>query len=333
MIYSERVIFSIIEEIELIKNRIFLPKDIELLLIHLRELMVKNSLLREIADFLAHPTRDEGLHCNRMQLAYNLNMIFINETNHKSSPSKIHKGSFHYLREIMYSLPIDSIKKINCKNTREGVNKLESAYEVKDDFYYLKETTNSKIIYDFVKSFISNSMEEHLLHTKTENIFTELKQAVIDFINQFEIKIDIGDSFEICRDEIIVSILLLLNDSKFKLRNDLIVNGYLSMYSHGITKRSWEPEKSPFSIAAEVGDQSYSSIIPLFISDIPAYDFIEFDEKPPDGIRIDSITYDQPYRNSKGDLKILFRKERYGYKTKKKNNVFMDASILFQQSE
>lgn len=201
----------------------FTESEIEKLLIILRPISNKNSIVWELASFIAHQEqRTKGLFQERLDYSYLAikNLSPINGTQEKINPLKINKKVFEIL--ILGGLKFESksvIKKRTGKSYEECIKLLKEHYKLSDGFYAPKDFNAISITLPIVSIPLSLF--------KVEDIFTEEKlKTDISFSIEKLCEVN-GIQFDKAKlkvqlDDMIVCIICILQQREFKLFDNLL---------------------------------------------------------------------------------------------------------------
>lgn len=277
---------SIQRRLEKIKSNQFNEDDVKLLLIEIRESISNESVLREFADFIAHPTRQKGIFNKSLNTRY-LKLKLIEEQKNKLESEigsiqterqlsdflldsikneKIEKKVFEILFLDGLDDIGDSLFNANFPKSKNQVRKLISEnYELDNDkkFYILKSTQRISEIDNALK-FIRGTIEVRPIFSLT-TFENELFQVLNKTVNNFELDkaylVSIKENIEL----ILLCILCLLHDTKFVFHDGHIGSCYLSIYPSNEGIQNDIPNTDSF--IALISDD-INVHMPIFVSNI-----------------------------------------------------------------
>lgn len=242
---------SIQQFLEKFRLNTFIENDIKLFLIEVREYLKEETFLRELADFIAHGTRNQGLcftavisrhkRMNSYKKRVNelMNSGFVEEN--KDKPESFFSRKF---------LDYIDFKKISNKDFKVYIT--DALEDIDEEFLY--EQTRYKKTY--IKNLISSSykrekgfhvlklnltkkevfiMDELLLFIRgavtTKAVFTQ-DEIIKDFkviSSKFDKEILISPKWKQASNDLMVCIIAMLHDRRFKLDEDDVANCYLNV--------------------------------------------------------------------------------------------------------
>lgn len=139
---------SIKSELDAVKNETFSEGDIKMLLIDIRESIREETLLREFADFVAHPNRDKGIFNKTLNARY-IKLKLIDEQ-HKKLDSEQQKKIKTERQLSDFLLGGISINKVEKKLFEilfyDGLNDISD--RLFEDHYRLTKTQVQKLVSD-----------------------------------------------------------------------------------------------------------------------------------------------------------------------------------------
>lgn len=313
---------SIHYHLEKIKDNTFQENDIKLLLIDIREYIYTETLLKELADFIAHPTRNRGIFNKTLNARY-LKLKLIDEQRQRLTPEVLENiKTERQLSDFILSgitiervekklfdiLFIDGLEDIGDKLFQEHyplskkeVKKLilESyRLDTSKKYYELKNQKDFSKIEDALK-FIRGT-----IHSKTvfnqQTFEKEIQKAIWRIINILNLDKSYLFFVKKYSKAILLCILCLLHDAKFIFHDNHIGTCYLSLYPPSKTSISDEANKS--SLVALISDD-IGVVMPIFISNIKIGDYILLDETEIQAIGyMQRIPWINAGRNEKNDL-------------------------------
>lgn len=215
----EKIRFSVMKRIAVIASDSFSQDDVKLLLIELREYLPKQSLIKEIAHFVAHPDRDRGIIHETVNYAYNRCRVLFRQL----EGNKTGKG----LELDLASLPEDVHDTVEWHFTRIAPNpkklvifKKAYRYNSKTNSYVPKGEITHKIV-GYIKEAIGILSLQPAL---TQNdIIEEIKK---DF--QF---LGLEDRVSVIHEKqngIMACVLSMLHQSYFTLADGFIAKAHMS---------------------------------------------------------------------------------------------------------
>lgn len=296
---------SIQSRLDKVKNETFAEDDIKLLLIDIRESIRAESLLREFADFIAHPTRHKGIFNKTLNTRY-IKLKLIDEQ-HKKLDTEL-RNKFQTERQLsdflLSGVDINKVEKnlfeilfINgladisekvfrdhYPLTKKQVQKLlKDSYQLdnKKHFYELKNKKSSALIEDALK-FIRGTIQANAVFNQ-QNFEKEFIKATTRFINILNLDKSYSKAIQKNLRPILLCILCLLHDSKFVFHDNHIGTCFLSIYPDDNKSLYNKPDKNSLIaiISDDIGVQ-----MPLFISNIKISEHLNLD-----GFTLDKLKY------------------------------------------
>lgn len=276
---------SINSHLEKIKNDTFQEVDIKLLLIDIRGHIREETLLRELADFIAHPSRTKGIFNKKLNSIYlkfklideQLKKLDFDKQNIKTerqysdfilsaiSIEKVDKKLF----EVLFFDGLDDIdEKLFIKYysmKKKQIKKLISDnYQLIDKKYYqLKSKKDFAKIEDILK-FIRGTIQAKAVFNQ-QTFEKEIQKAIGRIINVFELDKSYLPAVKKSSNSILLCIMCLLHDSKFIFHDNHIGTCFLSLYPSD--KKTISDEVSRDSYIALISDDIGVNM-PIFISNI-----------------------------------------------------------------
>lgn len=202
-----------------IKADKFNQDTVKLLLIELREYLSSNSILREIAHFIAHPERDRGEILESVNYAYNRSRVLFQQLEGK----KTGKG----LGLDINNLPIDIYDTVAWHHSKikPNISKLTKfkktfVFNSKDKVYRPQKYITNKIIKIIQEAISILSLQPAL---SQYDIIEEIVSALetIGF-NRY------CDAIFIKQNSIMICLMAILHQSSFKLKDGHVAKAYLS---------------------------------------------------------------------------------------------------------
>jgi hypothetical protein len=294
---------KIIERIKLIEDDLFDEDTIKLLLIEIREFLKHETFLKEICHFVAHPERDSGICHKKIDSRY-AKLKFIEENTKKVlTPEFIEtnkdKPESFFMDAILGYIKTDKIDEQIFKLLIIG------GIEDIDNNLFLKHyNLNKKRVKDLISKSYFLHNKEYQIQPSLSDMEWRRMDSLLKFIrgtitgkpafsqeeifNDFiralkKLGSDIGyicdtKKIKVQEKNIIVCILAILHDSKFKLFDNTFGSGVLSVH----------PKDSNEVLC--LMSNSGKTTIPLIMTKIKGLDFIattidqlrkyEFEELP-----------------------------------------------------
>lgn len=289
---SIKTLSSIKAHLEKIKNDTFQENDIKILLIDIRENIRKESLLREFADFIAHPKRDKGIFNKILNVRY-LKLKLINDQKEKLTDEvRKHLNTERQLSDFLLdSIDIQKIEKtifeilfidgladldekifrehypINRKNVKKLISDNYHLDEAKK-YFILKSQKELAKIEDVLKFIRGTIQAKPVFNQETFN--KEIQTAIKRTIHELNLDRSFLEAVVRHSKPILLCILCLLHDAKFVFHDSHIGSCYISFYPSD-KNLSGQPNKESF-IALISADTSSS--MPLFVSNIKVGHYI-----------------------------------------------------------
>ena len=244
---NQKLKYSIITQLEKIRNSTFDEDSIKMLLIDIRDLSNKYHIIKEISHFIAHPERDQGLFQKKIYSRW-LRIKFINEEFSKLDLSKANKDmSFdEFIWKNRNPNEFDQIPKSVFKSvfqdglsdfselfflrafgkSRDEIRRIISnCYRKKDGFYILRSGCRSRS--DYFMRIIQTTVIFSPIFSQ-EELCNQLKGLIRDLEKELNSDISYIDNIIIHINEIYLCILCLLHDVTFKSNKAIIGNSFLS---------------------------------------------------------------------------------------------------------
>jgi hypothetical protein len=244
----------LVESLRKLENNTFDENDIRLLLIEIRDLLKKESFLREVCNFIAHPERDKGI-CHARINSRHAKMKFYKESSQKLKDAgvfeqnldkpweffseqllayietpRIEKQLFEILikegiEEIPEELFLEYYKLPKAK-LKEFVLK---AYNIKNGFYILSPIIKGKsyLFIDDLLKFIRGTITGTSAFNQTD-IENDFKQGIKRIIINEKIEIDFK-RIENSLESIVVCIISILHEADFTLFDKSIAKSYVTV--------------------------------------------------------------------------------------------------------
>lgn len=308
------------------KSNTFDENDIKLFLIEIREYLKEETFLRELSDFIAHGTRNQGL-CFTAVLSRHMRMY----SSRKRINELMDSGFFEENKdkpESFFSrkfLDYIDFKKISKKDFKIYVT---DALEDLDEDFVEEQTTFKK---EFIRMLISISykqengyhilksnlkkesvriMDELLLFIRgaitTKSVFTQ-KEIISDFI-KISSKLNSEDlskpQYRQSKDDLIVCIMAMLHDRKFKLDDDALAHCYLNVENSNMDATVLDKADKKWSLNVNVNAGNF--MFPIVTSNIRPEDYIKnFTSQYSSSITMEPIHEVYTERTSNGKLYLI----------------------------
>lgn len=246
--------FQLYNSLKKLENNCFEENDIRLLLIEIRDLLEKESFLREICNFVAHPDRDKGI-CHNTINSRHAKMKFLKDGMEKliadgipaknpgkdwsffsnialgyMQTSKIEKKLFQIIIiEGIKEIPEEKFIEYYNMTKLEVDNLISKVYKIDKGYYVISDKINEKqyIFIDDLLKFIRGTITGKSAFTQ-EDIICDLSQGIARIINKENFDID-SKKIEIVVNEIIVCIISVLHDATFILFDNSIARSYMTI--------------------------------------------------------------------------------------------------------
>lgn len=294
---------SIIGAFEKVMSDTFQESDIKVLLVDILEFIRDQTLLRELADFIAHPKRDKGI-CYKLLNARYAKLSLVEEQikriDKEGGFEKLNiKTEWDYSAAVLSSISVNRIKsdlfkilfidgiediedKVLKKYYKVGKTEilrlLNNSYFQVDGRHILKNLKSRHLIEDILK-FIRGYVSGNTAFKQTE-FNKELETSIKRVIEKFKIDSKYLESFQTHRSKILLCIMCLLHDAK------------LTFYDKNEGRIFLTTNNGSLSLAT---DKTVFKFY-LFISDIKIHYFLE------QGNKIDHTDMEEiPWINAKRD--------------------------------
>ena len=294
---------SIIDVLEKVRSDSFQESDIKTLLIDIREYIRDQTLLRELADFIAHPKRDRGI-CYKLLNARYAKLTLIEEQIKRIDKEgglvkQNIKTEWDYSNAVLSSISVDKIKsdlfkilfidgiediedKVLKKYYKVGrteiLNFLNTSYFQADGYHILKNLKDRNLIDDILK-FIRGCVSGNTAF-KQEEFNNELETSIKRVVEKFKLDNKYLEFVKEQRSKILVCILCLLHDSRITFYDKKECRIFLTTNDGCL---SLATDKTQFTFY-------------LFVSDIKIHYFLE------QGNKIEHFTREEiPWINARRD--------------------------------
>lgn len=313
---------SIQVQLEKIKNDTFQETDIKLLLIDIREYIREESLLREFADFIAHPSRDKGIFNKTLNTRYlkfklideqlkklnteqqkeikterQLSNFLLNSINIERVEKKIFEILFidglndigDKLFDDNYPISKKKVKKLITDNYQLGVDKKEYILKSRKDFVKVEDALK----------FIRGTIEASPIFNQA-TFEKEIQKAIGRTINVLRFDNSYLSHVKKHTKSILLCILCLLHDAKFVFHDKHIATCFLSLYPSDKKSISTEADKNSF--IALISDDIKANM-PIFVSNIKIGEHFFVDETAINNLRyMERIPWINAIRNKENKL-------------------------------
>ena len=220
--------FSIQKNLESILKKEFTESNIKELLMDIREFISKNTILRDMADFMAHPTRDKGLCHSDIDLIHAKLKFTLPVNAEKLDIANIPEKLYNTLLKYGVEKIVDA-DFINAV----GINKRKFQEVLKKNY----KLRNKKVI--LVNQFMFNYMIKGINYLignveiksvfSQEEFINELKNAIEILQVEFKIIGDYSKAIEENSNDIMICLISLLHDAKITLFNNEVGKLYISL--------------------------------------------------------------------------------------------------------
>ncbi len=263
---NNKTLSSILDNLNAIQNNLFDESNIKEILIDIRDsgFVEKNSLLKEICHFIAHPYRNQGLFVNEMKIRYfQLKYAPMSSKEQDECKFNIHKLSiddFKTLIVLIGRFPFHTVnkkdffenpsfkyssKKFNKKNfinvVRSMYTKGEKHYILNDEQYNDDKWEELCLIINFILKLITVDNDGKYGIFKSKLLIKELNKTLNSILSNNNAKIGSIKNYKDCvitnQEEVILCIISLLQDSKFSLNKDVNINSYMTYISNKLEYR------------------------------------------------------------------------------------------------
>lgn len=226
---------SIIEKLDAIKGASFDETTIKGLLIDIREYIRGAAILRELADFIAHPKRDRGISHKLLNSRY-AKLSLVEEQMKKLDENngwENVKTEWDYSNAVLCSISTDRIesrlfkilfvdgiedvseghlKKYYKMGRKEILKMLENSYFESDGFHILKNLKNRAVIDDILK-FIRGAVSGKAAFSES-SLVKDFDQAIKMTITKFDIEPSYMAAINGHINDILLCIISLLHDAR-----------------------------------------------------------------------------------------------------------------------
>ncbi|MCD8408522.1 hypothetical protein G1J88_11520 [Tenacibaculum dicentrarchi] len=311
---------NIIRRIKAIENSTFTEDDIKLLLIEIRERLKKNRFLTEICHFVAHSERDKGICHKKIDVRYaklkfieentkaKLTQDFIKENKDKPErftdiildfikTEKIEKSLF----ELIILRGIDDLEnemysKYYKTNKKRVKSLIINSYELVKENYLIKESIDRKefLYIDDLLKFICGTVTgkpAFYSHDIKNDFIRAIKKLSVELKHTLNIK-----EFNKNIDDVILTIITLLQDAQFKLFDGEIGHSFMALHPND--------NGSEIYLIGKTGKFS----MPLIGTNLKAKKYISKENFETEINNISEIPWTNIYRKENGKIELIKNK-------------------------
>ncbi|WP_370425292.1 hypothetical protein [Tenacibaculum dicentrarchi] len=299
---------NIIRRIKAIENSTFTEDDIKLLLIEIRERLKKNRFLTEICHFVAHSERDKGICHKKIDVRY-AKLKFIEENKDKPErfftdiildfikTEKIEKSLF----ELIILRGIDDLEnemysKYYKTNKKRVKSLIINSYELVKENYLIKESIDRKefLYIDDLLKFIRGTVTgkpAFYSHDIKNDFIRAIKKLSVELKHTLNIK-----EFNKNIDDVILTIITLLQDAQFKLFDGEIGHSFMALHPND--------NGSEIYLIGKTGKFS----MPLIGTNLKAKKYISKENFETEINNISEIPWTNIYRKENGKIELIKNK-------------------------
>lgn len=312
---------NIVRRIKAIENSTFTEDDIKLLLIEIRERLKKNRFLTEICHFVAHSERDKGICHKKIDVRY-AKLKFIEEntkakltqefiSKNKDKPEsfftdtmldfikteKIEKSLF----ELIIIGGIDDLEnemysKYYKTNKKRVKSLIANAYELVNGHYLIKESIDRKefLYIDDLLKFIRGTVTgkpAFYSHDIKNDFIRAIKKMAVELNHILNIK-----EFNKNIDDVILTIITLLQDAEFKLFDGEIGRSFMVLHPND--------NGSEIYLMGKTGKFS----MPLIGTNLKSKKYISKDNIGTEKNTLSEIPWTNVNRNENGKMELIKNK-------------------------
>jgi hypothetical protein len=252
---------SIVDKFQRIELDTFDEDTIKGLLIDIREYIRGQAILREVADFIAHPRRDKGISHKLLNARYTKISLVDEQFKRLTAEDgwKDIKTEWGYSHAVLSSVNVDKIKsdlfkilfidgiedvsehllkKYYKMNRRTILKLLDDSYFQSDGYHILKNLKYRNLVEDILK-FIRGALSGKPVFEE-KALVKDLESAISSITQKFEFKVDYLEHFKKHRKGIILCMMCLLHDARLTFHDGkegklflTTDNGLLSLGTEG----------------------------------------------------------------------------------------------------
>lgn len=308
---------NIVRRIKAIENSAFTEDDIKLLLIEIRERLKKNRFLTEICHFVAHSKRDKGICHKKIDVRYaklkyieentkaKLTQEFISKNKDKPErfftdtmldfikTEKIEKSLF----ELIIIGGIDDLEnelysKFYKTNKKRVKSLVTSSYELVNGYYLINDSLDRKefLYIDDLLKFVRGTVTGKPAfnsHDIKNDFIRAIKKLSVELNHILNLK-----EFNKNIDDVILTIITLLQDAQFKLFDGEIGRSYMVLHPRD--------NGSEICLMGQTGTFS----MPLIGTNLKAKKYIAVNDVEIETRNLSEIPWTNIYRNEKGKIEL-----------------------------
>jgi hypothetical protein len=292
---SSKVRSSILSSLEKIREGVFEENDIKLLLIDIREDIRDESLLRELADFVAHPSRDRGIINSTLNNRHlKLDLMFQQIRKLKPQDWENLKTEADFSRYLLGSVDIRKVERDVFEVLFvEGLRDLDEALFIKHyqlrkkhverlrqkafkldrsgKYYVLADESYYTVMFELM-SFVRGTFQARPAFTQ-KSFEKDLESAVRKVLSRYHFDRALEGFVRKRRKEILLCIMCLLHDAKFEFRDGHIASCYLAL-DEDVNPEDWPPPPISGSSRLILMSDGMAAHMPVFVSNILARECI-----------------------------------------------------------
>jgi len=302
-----KLLSSIINNLETIRDNTFDENNIKLLLSEIRDCgLNKNGFLKETCHFLAHPVaRDQGICHSSVDVCY-LKLKYANIQPHTPitfNLEKIPRNEFQTLLDAISK----SNKKLFCdykienkRASRDSVTKFfKESYKKKESVYEISKPDNLELI-EVLLNLIFRVIEVNVVFNQ-HDLLNELKKVLKAILKSNRIKDDYTESINCNKNKIMLCILSLLQEAKFSLYDNSEAQSVITCINiNSAVNDNETPKELTYYCDFNVPYMDKSFRVPIIQTDIGYAEYFCLD----DLTNLKTIPLFQVTRNSAGELGV-----------------------------
>ncbi len=306
------------------KANTFLENDLKLFLIEVREYLNGETFLRELADFIAHGTRNQGMcfkavksrHMRMSSMGRRMKDIMTDEfmEKNKGKPDSFFSRSFlNYLDyrkislkdfKIYFTYSLDDLEE-SFVMKQTGMDKaringiIKSSYQREGNYMFLDHNLSEekKLLIEELLLFIRGAITTQAVFTQKQ-IEKDFKMVASKFSNS-EFKEDHSQAMN----DLMVCIMAMLHDKQFKLDNHSFAHCYLNIQNKNNIMEELQAS-TEWEINVNVNAANFS--FPLITSEINPANYIEnFDQDRYAWTYSEAMTEIYTRRDKDGKLRLV----------------------------